>query len=269
MISKDATNKKTLDVQHHSKLETFNEHNNLLNSLKNKLVKTKANYDKLSSKSPDDKEAHVQKLIALKDDMVNLESQIASTENKANELDYLINTGNILFKYYDIIDKGDDSTTINKTKTSDNGILKYLLKQQQEDKPPPKETTVDRATLLEKYMAATEFNYVKQVEHAIADKCPLCELSDRNVMLNDGLVQCNHCNTVEYIIIDHDRPSYKDQPREVSYFSYKRKMIDALKSHMPRLAEYLSWKNICDLRMIFIIIPVASSYYTFEHLKQT
>jgi hypothetical protein len=262
MISKDATYKKTLDVQHHTKLKTFNEHNDLLNSLKNKLAKNKASYDKLNSKPHEDKEAHIQKLIALKDDMVNLESQITSVKNKANELDYLLNTGNILFKYYDIIDKGDESTSINKGKSSDNSILKYLLKQQENIVAAPKENVVDRATLLEKYMAATEFNYVKQVEHAIGDKCPGCGFSDRNVMLNDGLVQCNHCNTVEYIIIDHDRPSYKDQPREVSYFSYKRKMIDALKSHMPRLAEYLSWKNICDLRMILIIIPVASSFYT-------
>ena len=133
------------------------------------------------------------------------------------------------------------------------------MKQQEAQSNIKQPEMFDRATLLEKYLASTEFNYVKQIEQSANDKCPCCEIADRNVMLNDGLIQCNHCNTVEYIIIDHDRPSYKDQPREVSYFSYKRKVIDALKSHVPRLAEYLSWKNICDLRMIFIIIPVASS----------
>jgi len=29
-------------------------------------------------------------------------------------------------------------------------------------------------------------------------------------------------NTVEYILVDHDKPSYKDPPKELAYFAYKR-----------------------------------------------
>ena len=104
MISKDATNlnKKTLDVQHHNKMQNFNENHNLLNSMKNKLAKLKTSYDKLNSKlqNQEDKEAAIQKLINLRDEIVNLETQIKNIENSANEVEYLINTGNILFKYY-------------------------------------------------------------------------------------------------------------------------------------------------------------------------
>lgn len=45
---------------------------------------------------------------------------------------------------------------------------------------------------------------------------------ERTVVLQDGCSFCNVCYTVEYIIVDHDRPSYKDPPKEVTFFAYKR-----------------------------------------------
>jgi hypothetical protein len=59
-------------------------------------------------------------------------------------------------------------------------------------------------------------NYVKYIEADKKDKCLFCSSSNRNIMLNDGIIYCNDCCTVEYIIIDHDRPSYKDPPKEIA-----------------------------------------------------
>ena len=33
---------------------------------------------------------------------------------------------------------------------------------------------------------------------------------------------CQKCGEQENIIVDSDKPSYKDPPREISYFAYKR-----------------------------------------------
>jgi uncharacterized Zn finger protein (UPF0148 family) len=52
--------------------------------------------------------------------------------------------------------------------------------------------------------------------------CGYCGCPDRTVQLQDGYVFCNRCYTMEYILIDHEKPSYKDPPKEVSYFAYKR-----------------------------------------------
>jgi hypothetical protein len=57
---------------------------------------------------------------------------------------------------------------------------------------------------------------------AMASACGHCGSCDRTVQLQDGCVFCNRCFTVEYILIDHEKPSYKDPPKEVSYFAYKR-----------------------------------------------
>ena len=52
--------------------------------------------------------------------------------------------------------------------------------------------------------------------------CGHCGSIERTVQLHDGYVFCNHCFTMEYILIDHEKPSYKDPPKEVAYFAYKR-----------------------------------------------
>lgn len=54
------------------------------------------------------------------------------------------------------------------------------------------------------------------------DKCPACGSRNRRVYFHDGLVSCNDCHVVDHAVLDHDRPSYKDPPKEISYFAYKR-----------------------------------------------
>ena len=52
--------------------------------------------------------------------------------------------------------------------------------------------------------------------------CWHCYSGSRTVQLQDGYVFCNDCHTIEYILVDHEKPSYKDPPKEVAYFAYKR-----------------------------------------------
>ena len=88
----------------------------------------------------------------------------------------------------------------------------------------------DRASLLDKYMSYVDGNYLKA--HArqgnknggpeALSKCSFCGSSKRVVMLHDGCVYCTECFTQEYILIDHEKPSYKDPPKEIIYYAYKR-----------------------------------------------
>ena len=52
--------------------------------------------------------------------------------------------------------------------------------------------------------------------------CPHCDGNDRVLVSNDGYLHCLDCDTIEYVTLDSERPSYRDPPRELSYFCYKR-----------------------------------------------
>jgi hypothetical protein len=107
--------------------------------------------------------------------------------------------------------------------------------------PPPQQQQQhqlqpDRAGLLERYLTSVRADSVvpppplpPRRAHAPegseghgSEPCQHCAARERTVMLQDGYVFCNACHTVEYILVDHEKPSYKDPPKEVTYFAYKR-----------------------------------------------
>ena len=53
---------------------------------------------------------------------------------------------------------------------------------------------------------------------SICEKCNI----EKTTHLSDGCMICQKCGEVTYIVIDSDKPSYKDPPKEISYFAYKR-----------------------------------------------
>jgi uncharacterized Zn finger protein (UPF0148 family) len=89
-------------------------------------------------------------------------------------------------------------------------------------------TTNDRASLLDKYLHVTDSKHIrgslisKDADEVNADLCPHCGDTSRTSMIHDGYIYCKTCFTVEYVQVDHDKPSYKDPPKEITNFAYKR-----------------------------------------------
>ena len=52
-------------------------------------------------------------------------------------------------------------------------------------------------------------------------KCSQCN-HEMTLYPSDGLQICSKCGNQEYVLIESDKPSFKDPPLEVCYFSYKR-----------------------------------------------
>lgn len=219
--------KKTLDTQHNNKMNEFQSKANKLSDLKEELYACEEQFQQMSS-------ANTDMSMQLKERISDLTKEIEALEQTAeDEIDYLVNTAPILFKYYDIIEKGmPDENIVNTPKVPQNSVLHLLMKHTttstndikpvNQEAPTTTETKEDRASLLEKYMSFTDRNFVRPMECDIPTKCMHCNSSNLYVHINDGFVCCNECSSIEYIIVDHERPSYKDPPREVSYFAYKR-----------------------------------------------
>jgi hypothetical protein len=59
-------------------------------------------------------------------------------------------------------------------------------------------------------MATIEENY---------GNCPVC---DCEMLFNETFLDCPDCGYRDYILVDSEKPSYKDPPREMSYYAYKK-----------------------------------------------
>lgn len=204
--------KKTLDTQHVNKLQEFQDKDNIISKLQKEIENITLRINKTRSKDLTDEE--FEEYMSLQDKLNETKKTLENYQKQTDEVEYYVDTASILFQYYDILENGKDVTTIPKAPSSGNSILKYFVTPDVV-KIQPSTSNLDRATLLEKYMNITDSNYIKTVENEAKDKCPHCQNNDRNIMLNDGLIYCNTCFTVEYMIVDHERPSYRDPPKEI------------------------------------------------------
>ena len=64
------------------------------------------------------------------------------------------------------------------------------------------------------------FIYPFDIDNSL-EYCKKCN-NEKTIIASEGIVVCTKCGVQNNIIIDSDKPSYKDPPREISYFAYKR-----------------------------------------------
>lgn len=198
----------TVDIHHNNKLNYFQEKSELLDKLKSELLKFK-----LDLKNDDGSD-----IVNIKDNIINIENKINDI-NKNNEVKYLTETGDILFNYYDLVDNGNNNDV--NISNEKNNILKFFTNSKQKTDDSQNDDN-NKYTLSHKYLQLIDDNYIKENIEKQKENCPYCNSLNREIITLEGIIYCNDCFTVEYIIVDHDRPTYKDPPREISYFSYKR-----------------------------------------------
>ena len=232
--------KKTLDIQHTTHLQEFKKKKDKIAALEKKLAIVNKHIkfleEKRKTKELTNEESD--KYISYKDDRTTLTNSINDINNSRDEIEYFMNTASLLFKYYDIVEKGTTNDEPN-IKVTDSSILKYFVKEPVHDTSKKEsEKYNDKASLLQKYLERTDPSFVKVMEND-TDKCQYCASSNLNMMHNEGMICCNDCYGVEYIIIDHDRPSYKDPPKEISYLNVF-------------YAEYNSRLRVCFL-LVFVL----------------
>jgi hypothetical protein len=179
----------------------------------------------------------------LENQLVRLEEELTSKKDDDRLYDYLLSTGDLLFEYYDIQDKisqGAIGAVAQRSKRKPGDILSALetaaaihtsemtveeqtTEAQLPKKGKSKEKVLSRDMLLEKYLLKINPEYVKKTNEIddMSGECTECGC-DMMFSQTDAMLYCPDCGMTEFMLIDSDRPSYKDPPRESSYYAYKR-----------------------------------------------
>jgi predicted nucleic acid-binding Zn-ribbon protein len=188
----------------------------------------------------------------LENQLIRLQEELNLKKNKERVFDYLLDTGDLLFEYYDVQDKilqgatgaitaatkrkpGDVLSALENAAAIDNSEVSNPLlvndthEQKEFEKPriksknKKKENKLSRDGLLEKYLLKMNPEYVKKTNEVedLSGECMECG-ADMMFSQTEAMLYCPECGISEFILIDSDRPSYKDPPRESSYYAYKR-----------------------------------------------
>lgn len=175
-----------------------------------------------------------------------LEEKIAKIENNENVADYFLRVGDILFSYTDAKERiatGEKTTeriTLKKGRMPANSVYSYFQTEDEETKSvafseivcgPKKASEIKndigfrRDKALENYMSALNPESVQHESNlasSIAEDFGMCPMCNTEMFLNDTYLDCPDCGYRDFILVDSEKPSYKDPPREISYYAYKK-----------------------------------------------
>ena len=238
--SKHPQQSKTVDVQHAQKLAQFAEMRSSCGETKLRIKQLEARIEELGARPRGDLvDDELEELLNAGDEVRDLRKKL-DVARRSDEIDYTISTGAILYKYYEVLDNNARHVHHPGQSSSNNSILFYFAKNTSPSaslsSSPVKNGTglasrpgENRADLLDQYMSATDARYVKAEPPAppvdptaVTTECPYCGSVDKTVRVSEGFAVCNACHALESILVDHDKPSYRELPQEISYFAYKR-----------------------------------------------
>jgi hypothetical protein len=228
----------TLEAHHQQKMRSFGEQKAQLALLKKEVVEKRAAQRKAA--------AHTDEWQQLADAIDLLKIQIAAIEADANRLDYFLDVGDMLFQYYDAQDSLANGTDISvknaPIRMPANSVLSYFMEEPvigdairhvAEPKKTKKASNIEskdglnRDKMLERYLAVVEPSAIKSgimpgsgIEPGWGC-CPTCDV-EMTFYQNEALLGCPKCGYEEFILVDSEKPSYKDPPREITYFAYRK-----------------------------------------------
>ncbi|PQM58905.1 MAG: hypothetical protein CML47_07035 [Rhodobacteraceae bacterium] len=188
------------------------------------------------------------KLMQINEKIDILQKKIDGASNQKFLRDYYLDTGEILFKYYDSIENISTRPRKNSNLSDEkqSGILSYLNTDSEAEPTTSSETETEsretRQTERQDYFSGPtsredlRHEYLDKIENkdrgkktkkqtikfkCVPNNCENCKIELSHIH-SEGIVECKNCGLLQTILNDTDRASYKDPPKESCYYSYRR-----------------------------------------------
>ena len=267
----------TLDAKHNEIIKNFKEEQKNIKKYYLELKLEEENLDKIQKDNsialnPED----LTFIFEIQNNIDDLKEKIKNIELQSKETDYFIKTGNILYEYYnemdDVAKQEDDSPPPKKKEKKDKKKVAIVenepkigaffgipvkqdeVEENNEGKRVLKMndfvqmgTNIDRASKLDAYLSKIDKSYgIRGKFHNKIDFCKKCKVTynkDYELIVNhiEGFMSCLKCGHMEYVIIESDKPNYKDPPPEATYFAYKRT------NHLNEILNQIQAKESTDI----------------------
>jgi hypothetical protein len=201
----------TLDTKHKEFLHEFYCDEEQVINIKNEIYL-------LKSKLKNDENIGIEEKLEINDKISELKDKI--NEIKCKKKEYFLDNSKFIFEYFE--NKKNISTGTNtQTVTNKSKIVNkfFKIKEEINDKSVQKENN----NIVLKYLSnvSDDFldinNFVYQT-----DICQFCHKGELIPLEEDGIMVCNICSRSVPYLIENEKPSYKEPPKEVCFYAYKR-----------------------------------------------
>jgi hypothetical protein len=151
--------------------------------------------------------------LELQDKLTDIKEQINQLNKR--EKDYFLNNSSFIFEYFENKKKIAECT--NKTTILDTF---FSLNKNDDQK---KECISNEKKNIQKYLTNVDDsfldinNFVQQT-----DICRICNKGEMIPVEHEGILVCNMCSKSIPYLVENEKPSYKEPPKEVCFYAYKR-----------------------------------------------
>ena len=179
-------------------------------------------YEKLELLKINLNEITIEKKLDILDRIDEINTEIKEIKNKKKN--YFLNNSNLIFEYFENkknISLIDSESNINQDhESSKTKIINSFFKLKENT------TTIieyPKNNIVQKYLNNIDDsnidtnNFIYQ-----SDICQLCYKGELIPLEDEGILMCNKCFTNTPYLIENEKPSYKEAPKEICFYAYKR-----------------------------------------------
>jgi hypothetical protein len=201
----------TLDGKHKEFLNEFSKDEN------DKIPELKLERQELKNKLNNDS-LTVDERLDCQDRINEITQTIKEIKNKKKE--YFLDNSKFIFDYFE--NKKNISAGTTNTVSDKNKILNSFFKIKQNDV----DTTANQSknnNIVQKYLSNIDDTFI-DINSFICqtDICQVCHKGELIPLEDEGILICNMCFRNIPYLIENEKPSYKEPPKEVCFYAYKR-----------------------------------------------
>ena len=180
-----------------------------------------------------DKTANIDQIMDMKDRIKEINELIKELKDKKNN--YFLDNSKFIFEYFENkknitnIDSTTNSNTNNnsglsKPTTSKNQLLFNFFKIQNDNQDSNANITENRnKNIVQKYLSNIDETFIDMNSFVRStDVCQHCFKGELIPLDDEGVLICNACAVNIPYLIENEKPSYKEPPKEVCFYAYKK-----------------------------------------------
>jgi hypothetical protein len=206
----------TLDNKHKEFLNEFSKDDN------DKIPKLKTERDELLNKVNNANEALTVELkLEIADRIKEIKAEIIEIKQKKKE--YFLDNSKHIFNYFENKKNISDNNLCNmNTSTNKTKILNSFFKIKETESTNNSENQLNN-NIVQKYLSNIDDSFLDVNQFVYqSDVCQYCRIGELIPLEDEGIVICNTCSRSLAYLIENEKPSYKEPPKEVCFYAYKR-----------------------------------------------
>jgi hypothetical protein len=203
----------TLDTKHKEFLNEFTKDEN------NKIPELKLERHELKQKlQHENSNLTIEQRLDVEDKINDITNNIK--EIKVKKKEYFLDNSKFIFEYFENKKNISDGSLIQPT-TNKSKLVNMFFKIKEEDSN--KNAHVESNNVVQKYLNNIDDGFLDINSYVCqTDICEVCYKGELIPLEDEGVLVCNSCSRSIPYLIENEKPSYKEPPKEVCFYAYKR-----------------------------------------------